>query len=154
MRFVLRILVVIYGMACVLALGWLLWRGSGWFGVADPTPALLQSRCTVPNVSTASSRSAATWSGSETSQCTARTVPPAVMSFGDGNHRCPGAALAILESEIFLSALFALDIVADGPPRVGWNPVSQGYDLDRLMVRRAAMTPWACVSASTKPVWR
>ena len=29
----------------------------------------------------------------------------------------------------------ALDIVADGPPRVRWNPVSQGYDLDHFMVR-------------------
>jgi hypothetical protein len=25
--------------------------------------------------------------------------------------------------------------VAAGPPRVRWNPVSQGYDLDRFMVR-------------------
>ena len=67
-----------------------------------------------------------------------RTVPPAVLSFGDGNHRCPGAALAIVESEIFLSALFESEVVADGPPRVRWNPVSQGYDLDRFLVRRAA----------------
>jgi cytochrome P450 len=67
-----------------------------------------------------------------------RAVPPAVLSFGDGNHRCPGAPIAILESEIFLSTLFASEIVADGPPRVAWNPVSQGYDLDRLMVRRVA----------------
>ncbi|SDT28977.1 Cytochrome P450 [Friedmanniella luteola] len=67
-----------------------------------------------------------------------RAVPPALMSFGDGHHRCPGAPIAIMESEIFLSALFAHDVVAEGPPRVAWNPVSQGYDLDRLMVRRAA----------------
>lgn len=67
-----------------------------------------------------------------------RSVPPALMSFGDGNHRCPGAPIAIMESEVFLSALFAEDVVADGPPRVGWNPVSQGYDLDRFMVRRVA----------------
>ncbi|GAA1843032.1 cytochrome P450 [Microlunatus capsulatus] len=67
-----------------------------------------------------------------------RAVPPALMSFGDGHHRCPGAPIAIMESEIFLSALFAQDVVAEGPPRVAWNPVSQGYDLDRLMVRRAA----------------
>ncbi len=66
-----------------------------------------------------------------------RAVPPAVLSFGDGHHRCPGAPIAMMESEIFLSALFAADVVADGPPRVAWNAVSQGYDLDRLMVRRA-----------------
>ena len=29
----------------------------------------------------------------------------------------------------------ALDLVAEGPPRVRWNPVSQGYDLDRFRVR-------------------
>jgi cytochrome P450 len=62
------------------------------------------------------------------------SVPPALMSFGDGNHRCPGAPIAIMESEIFLTALFAREIEADGPPRVRWNPVSQGYDLDSLMI--------------------
>ena len=63
------------------------------------------------------------------------TVPPVVLSFGDGHHRCPGGPLAILETDIFLRRLLARDVVADGPPRVRWNPVSQGYDLDRFMVR-------------------
>jgi cytochrome P450 len=67
-----------------------------------------------------------------------RSVPPALMSFGDGNHRCPGAPLAIMESEIFLSTLFRHDIVALGPPSVSWNPVSQGYDLDDFLVVRRA----------------
>ena len=67
-----------------------------------------------------------------------RSVPPALMSFGDGNHRCPGAPLAIMESEIFLSTLFRHDIVALGPPTVSWNPVSQGYDLDDFLVTRRA----------------
>ena len=67
-----------------------------------------------------------------------RAVPAAVMSFGDGHHRCPGGPLAIMESEIFLTALLARDVVADGPPRVTWNAVSQGYDLDRFFVRAAA----------------
>ncbi len=65
------------------------------------------------------------------------SVPPAVMSFGDGHHRCPGGPLAVMESEIFLSSLFARDLVSDGPPRVRWNPISQGYDLDRFPVRLA-----------------
>ena len=65
-----------------------------------------------------------------------RAVPPALMSFGDGNHRCPGAPIAIMESEVFLSALFRHDVVALGPPRVSWNPVSQGYDLDRFLITR------------------
>ena len=62
-------------------------------------------------------------------------VPPVVLSFGDGHHRCPGGPLAILESAIFLHRLLARDVIAHGPPRVRWNPVSQGYDLDRFMVR-------------------
>lgn len=67
-----------------------------------------------------------------------RAVPAAVMSFGDGHHRCPGGPLAIMESEIFLTALFRHDVSAEGPPRVTWNAVSQGYDLDRFLVRRTA----------------
>lgn len=74
--------------------------------------------------------------------CPGRTlpagVPTAVMSFGDGHHRCPGAPLAIMETEIFLTTLFATGVTADGPPRVRWNPVSQGYDLDDFWVRRSA----------------
>lgn len=66
-----------------------------------------------------------------------RAVPAAVMSFGDGHHRCPGGPLAIMESEIFLTALLARDVVADGPPRVTWNAISQGYDLDEFFVRAA-----------------
>jgi cytochrome P450 len=65
------------------------------------------------------------------------SVPPAAMSFGDGHHRCPGGPLAVMESEIFLSRLFASDLVADHPPHVHWNPVSQGYDLSRFPVRLA-----------------
>ncbi len=62
-------------------------------------------------------------------------VPAVVLSFGDGHHRCPGGPLAVLETDLFLQQLMALDIVADGPPRVRWNPVSQGYDLDHFMIR-------------------
>lgn len=63
-------------------------------------------------------------------------VPPTLLSFGDGNHRCPGAPLAIMESEVFLTALFAHDIAAAGPPHVDWNPVSQGYGLTRFLIKR------------------
>lgn len=66
-----------------------------------------------------------------------RGVQPALMSFGDGNHRCPGAVIAIMESEIFLSTLFRHDLVPEGPPTVRWNAVTQGYDLDGFLIRRA-----------------
>lgn len=67
-----------------------------------------------------------------------RTVPPTLLSFGDGHHRCPGAPIAIMETEVFVSALLRDGIEVQGPPHVEWNPVTQGYDLDRLMVRRPA----------------
>lgn len=67
-----------------------------------------------------------------------RGTAPSVMSFGDGHHRCPGGPMAILETEIFLTTLLDLDLVADGPPTVGWSDLTQGYDLRRLMVRRRA----------------
>ena len=50
------------------------------------------------------------------------TVPPVMLSFGDGHHRCPGGPLAILETDTFLHRLLARDVVAEGPPRVRWNP--------------------------------
>jgi cytochrome P450 len=65
-------------------------------------------------------------------------VPPALMSFGDGHHRCPGGPLAIMETEIFLTTLLEREVVADGPPRVRWNPVSQGYDLNEFWIRLTA----------------
>jgi len=44
--------------------------------------------------------------------CPARSLPDgvteSVLSFGDGPHRCPGAYIAIQETEIFLTKLFAL----------------------------------------------
>ncbi len=44
--------------------------------------------------------------------CPGRELPDAVggavLSFGDGPHRCPGAHIAIQETEIFLTKLFAL----------------------------------------------
>ena len=103
---------------------------------AGPTtiPAGARSSC-----SCAGPTPTATWSGRSRTVSPRpelpRSVPPVVLSFGDGHHRCPGGPLAILESDIFLRRLLALDLVADGPPRVRWNPVSQGYDLDRFLVR-------------------
>ena len=73
--------------------------------------------------------------------CPARqlgSTPPAMLSFGDGHHKCPGGPLALLESEIFLSLLLDHDLVLDAEPRVRWNSVTQGYDLDGCWVRLAA----------------
>ncbi|HYP46688.1 MAG TPA: cytochrome P450 [Propionibacteriaceae bacterium] len=73
--------------------------------------------------------------------CPARDLgatPPTMLSFGDGHHKCPGGPLAILESEIFLSTLFRLDVVLEHPPRVRWNALTQGYDLDSCAIRLAS----------------
>jgi cytochrome P450 len=73
--------------------------------------------------------------------CPARDLgaaPPALLSFGDGHHKCPGGPLAILESEIFLTLLLKRDVVLDHPPRVRWNSLTQGYDLDSCLIRLAA----------------
>lgn len=68
---------------------------------------------------------------------TGRGVAASVMAFGDGNHRCPGAPIAMMESEVFLSRLFRDDLVVAGAPRVGWSDLTEGYDLRGLVVRRA-----------------
>jgi cytochrome P450 len=66
-----------------------------------------------------------------------RSVPPTLMSFGDGNHKCPGGPLALMETEIFVSTLLQHDLVAEGPPEVSWNALTEGYDLNRFLVRLA-----------------
>ena len=61
---------------------------------------------------------------------------PVLLSFGDGHHRYPGGPLAILESHLPAAALGRM-MSGCRPAPVRWNPVSQGYDLDRFMVRLA-----------------
>ncbi|MDT0548349.1 MULTISPECIES: cytochrome P450 [Streptomyces] len=52
------------------------------------------------------------------------------LSFGDGPHKCPGAHIAILETDIFLSRLFALPgIRMAAPPKVGFKDEIAGYEL-------------------------
>ena len=72
-----------------------------------------------------------------------------VLSFGDGHHRCPGGAIAVMESEVFLTRLLAEDLVVDGPPRVAWGAITQGYELRDLVVRRAVQP--AGSSAAAQP---
>lgn len=57
-------------------------------------------------------------------------VGPQVMSFGDGSHRCPGAYVAIQESDVFLRRLLAQeDLRIERKPSVSWNDVTSGYEL-------------------------
>ncbi|MFE0805330.1 cytochrome P450 [Streptomyces sp. NPDC058812] len=63
------------------------------------------------------------------------TMAGAGLSFGDGPHRCPGAHIALLETDVFLSRLFALDgIRMNGEPRVAFQEAIGGYEIRGLSV--------------------
>ena len=60
----------------------------------------------------------------------AERVGRAGLAFGDGEHRCPGASVALAEAEIFLDQLLrvpGLKLVR--APEIGWNPLITGYEL-------------------------
>ena len=63
--------------------------------------------------------------------CPERPLPsgvnPAVLSFGDGAHKCPGQPLAILESDVFLTRLLALKPTIVTEPELGWDDLIAGY---------------------------
>ncbi len=66
----------------------------------------------------------------------AKGVPEPVLSFGDGHHRCPGAFVAVQESDIFLRKLLALDTLKlEQPPTLSFNAVVAGYELRDFRVR-------------------
>ena len=63
-------------------------------------------------------------------------VQPYVMSFGDGHHRCPGAFIAIQETDIFLTRLLKLEgLTLERAPELSWNDVVRGYELREFWVR-------------------
>lgn len=58
-----------------------------------------------------------------------------VMSFGDGAHRCPGAYIAIQESDIFLRSILGLEgIRIEQPPTVTYNQIVKGYELRNFII--------------------
>ncbi|GAC1367486.1 MAG: cytochrome P450 [Ktedonobacteraceae bacterium] len=62
-------------------------------------------------------------------------LTPALMSFGDGAHRCPGSYIAIQESDIFLQRLLAIDTLRMvSTPSMRWNPLTVGYELRNFMI--------------------
>ncbi len=64
-----------------------------------------------------------------------RGVQAPVLAFGDGQHRCPGAFLAIKESDVFLRRLLVWqDLRVVRPPTVSFNEVVKGYELRRFRV--------------------
>lgn len=72
--------------------------------------------------------------------CPHRPLPKGVqaqgLAFGDGAHRCPGAFLAIKESDMFLRRLLLWnDLELMGRPSIGSNEIVKGYELRGLRVR-------------------
>lgn len=69
-----------------------------------------------------------------TEVCPGRRMPDGVggpgLSFGDGPHRCPGSHIALQETEIFLTKLFALPgLRLVGTPTVRFRPAINSYEL-------------------------
>lgn len=63
------------------------------------------------------------------------TIPSMLMSFGDGHHRCPGAYIAIQETDILLQRLLALKgLRMEHAPTIRWNDISAGYELRGLLL--------------------
>ncbi|GID95242.1 cytochrome P450 [Amorphoplanes digitatis] len=57
------------------------------------------------------------------------------LSFGDGPHRCPGSYIAIQETDIFLTKLFAMPgLRMVNPPKVGIRAEIASYELTGLRV--------------------
>ena len=64
-------------------------------------------------------------------------VQPAALSFGDGAHRCPGAFIAIQESDVFLQRFLRLPLEVVSPPQLKWNDLIESYELRGFRVRVA-----------------
>jgi cytochrome P450 len=62
-------------------------------------------------------------------------VSGSYMSFGDGNHRCPGAQVALNETRVFLDRLLRLPgIRLEQEPEIRWFDEVGSYELRNAMV--------------------
>jgi cytochrome P450 len=63
-------------------------------------------------------------------------VSPSVMGFGDGPHRCPGAAVALQETAIFLTRLFGIPrLRLEQAPARSSNALTASYELRNAVIR-------------------
>lgn len=60
---------------------------------------------------------------------------PTMLSFGDGAHRCPGAYVALQETDIFLQRLLAIpSLRVEQKPSVSWNELIAGYEIRNFVI--------------------
>lgn len=60
---------------------------------------------------------------------------PEMMSFGDGDHRCPGSYIALQVTDILLRRLLALDgLRIERAPVIHWNDVIAGYQVRKFFI--------------------
>lgn len=61
-----------------------------------------------------------------------------LLSFGDGVHRCPGAYIAVQESDIFLTRLLSLsNLQIEQKPAVSWDDSISTYEVRKFMLTLA-----------------
>ncbi|HEY7346702.1 MAG TPA: cytochrome P450 [Ktedonobacterales bacterium] len=62
-------------------------------------------------------------------------IPSMLMSFGDGHHRCPGAYLAIQETDILLQRLLTIPgLRIETKPTIGLMEIGQSYELRNFIL--------------------
>ncbi|MEM7798123.1 MAG: cytochrome P450 [Chloroflexota bacterium] len=71
--------------------------------------------------------------------CPARELPrgvqPPVMSFGEGHHRCPGAHVAIQETDIFLRRFLTIpNLKLVSEPHINYKATIAGYETRNFIV--------------------
>jgi cytochrome P450 len=62
-------------------------------------------------------------------------VMPSVIGFGDGHHRCPGAYVALQETDVLLQRLLKLDgLRIERKPDLVWSSTASGYELHNFII--------------------
>lgn len=64
-----------------------------------------------------------------------RGVKADVVAFGEGPHRCPGAFIAIQETDMLLTELLRLPLIIETEPELGVEALTESYTLRGLRVR-------------------